>query len=126
MAFELYCGDDALTLPLLAVGGVGIVSVAAHWAGTAAGRDGRGLLVGRPGPGAEVNSRLFESYQFESSEAFPNPMPAKAACRALGLPAGQCRLPNAAAPVSLDDQARYVVERVGRASSGAPVRDSIG
>ena len=31
--FEVYCGDDPLTLPLLAVGGVGIVSVAAHWAG---------------------------------------------------------------------------------------------
>ena len=32
-AFKLYSGDDALTLPLLAVGGVGVVSVAAHVAG---------------------------------------------------------------------------------------------
>src|SRR5207248_3297018 len=30
--FELYSGDDALTLPLLAVGAVGIVGVATHWA----------------------------------------------------------------------------------------------
>ena len=31
--FEVYSGDDSLTLPFLAVGGVGIVSVASHWAG---------------------------------------------------------------------------------------------
>ena len=31
--FEVYCGDDAMTLPLLAVGAVGVISVAAHWAG---------------------------------------------------------------------------------------------
>ncbi len=125
-SFELYSGDDPLTLPLLAVGGVGIVSVAAHWAGTLLAEMVAAFWSGDLVRAREVNSRLFESYQFESSEAFPNPMPAKAACRALGLPAGQCRLPNAVAPVSLDDQARYVVERVGRASSGAPVRDSIG
>ena len=41
----------------------------------------------RRGPGPS-NARLFESYDFESSETFPNPLPAKAACRALGLPAG--------------------------------------
>ena len=125
-SFELYSGDDAMTLPLLAVGGVGIVSVAAHWAGSLfaemVGAFGSGDLV----RARAANARLFESYQFESSDAFPNPMPAKAACRALGLPAGQCRLPNAVAPGSLDEQARHVVERVGRASSGAPVRDSIG
>ncbi|HTT85975.1 MAG TPA: 4-hydroxy-tetrahydrodipicolinate synthase, partial [Acidimicrobiales bacterium] len=31
--FELYSGDDALTLALLAVGAVGVVSVASNWAG---------------------------------------------------------------------------------------------
>ncbi|MGA8371414.1 MAG: 4-hydroxy-tetrahydrodipicolinate synthase [Acidimicrobiales bacterium] len=125
-SFELYSGDDAMTLPLLAVGAVGIVSVAAHWAGPLfvemVGAFGSGDLV----RAREANTRLFESYQFESTEAFPNPMPAKAACRALGLPAGQCRLPNAVAPDSLDEQARRVVEHVGRASSGAPARDSVG
>ena len=32
-ALDLYCGDDAWLLPFLAVGAVGLVSVAAHWAG---------------------------------------------------------------------------------------------
>src|SRR5580704_15283483 len=31
--FEVYCGDDSLALPYASVGAVGVVSVAAHWAG---------------------------------------------------------------------------------------------
>ena len=31
-SFEVYSGDDSLTLPLLAVGAVGVVGVATHWA----------------------------------------------------------------------------------------------
>jgi 4-hydroxy-tetrahydrodipicolinate synthase len=38
--FEVYCGDDSLALAFLAVGAVGLVSVASHWAGTSI----------RPGP----------------------------------------------------------------------------
>ena len=30
--FEVYSGDDTLTLPLLAVGAVGVIGVATHWA----------------------------------------------------------------------------------------------
>ena len=32
-SFEVYSGDDSSTLPLLAVGAVGVISVASHWAG---------------------------------------------------------------------------------------------
>jgi 4-hydroxy-tetrahydrodipicolinate synthase len=65
--------------------------------------------------GAQVrNARLLESYEFESSETFPNPLPAKAACRALGLPAGQCRLPLGTAPPELDERARTVLGNLGR------------
>ena len=31
--FELYSGDDSLTLPFASIGGVGVISVASHWAG---------------------------------------------------------------------------------------------
>ena len=124
--FELYSGDDAMTLPLLAVGGVGIIGVATHWAGSLFVEMVSAFLSGDLAGARQANVRLFESYQFESSEAFPNPMPAKAACRALGLPVGQCRLPNVVAPSVLDEQARQVVERLGRATSGASVRESIG
>ena len=59
-----------------------------------------------------LNQQLGESYRFESTDEFPNPIPAKAACRALGLPVGQCRLPNPPAPDSLDQLAQAVVARV--------------
>ncbi len=111
--FEVYSGDDALTLPFLSVGGVGVISVASHWAGPVLAE-----MIGRYRAGdvdraAALNSRLAESYRFESTEEYPNPVPAKAACRALGLAVGQCRLPNPPAPADLDDRARSIIARSG-------------
>jgi 4-hydroxy-tetrahydrodipicolinate synthase len=112
--FELYSGDDVLTLPLLAVGAVGAVSVASHWAGDEISDMVRAWFAGDAHGAQERNARLFESYEFESSETFPNPLPAKAACRALGLPVGQCRLPLGTAPPELDERARTVLGNLGR------------
>jgi 4-hydroxy-tetrahydrodipicolinate synthase len=128
-SFELYSGEDALTLPLLAFGAVGVVTVAGNWAGeemrelvTAFGRGD--VIAARA-----ANSALLESYSFESTEQFPNPLPAKAACRVLGLPAGQCRLPLGPAPAELDDRARLVLAQLGRevrAPAGASTGGSLG
>jgi 4-hydroxy-tetrahydrodipicolinate synthase len=111
--FEVYSGDDALTLPFLSVGGVGVISVASHWAGSVFAEMIECFRAGEVDRAAVLNARLAESYRFESSEEYPNPVPAKAACRALGLAVGQCRLPNAPAPADLDDQARSVIARSG-------------
>src|SRR5664279_1289251 len=105
-AFEVFSGDDSLTLPFLSVGGVGVISVASHWAGGLFAELVDSHRSGDVGRATTVNQQLAESYRFESTDEYPNPVPAKAACRALGLPAGQCRLPNAPAPKALDDQAR--------------------
>jgi 4-hydroxy-tetrahydrodipicolinate synthase len=59
-----------------------------------------------------INGRLLESYQFESSELAPNPIPTKTMLRVLGLPGGQCRLPLGPAPDGLDDRARQVLSRL--------------
>ncbi len=107
--FELYSGDDSLTLPFAAVGGVGVISVASHWAGSVFGAMLAAYRSGDVDTAADLNRSLLESYRFESSEEYPNPVPAKAACRALGFAVGQCRLPNAPAPESLDDQAGSVI-----------------
>jgi 4-hydroxy-tetrahydrodipicolinate synthase len=61
-----------------------------------------------------INQQLDASYRFESTDEFPNPVPAKAACRILGLPVGQCRLPHPAAPDSLDQAARALLSALGR------------
>ena len=112
--FEVYSGDDSLTLPFASVGGVGIISVASHWAGPVFGQMLAAHRSGDVATAAALNRTLLESYRFESSDEYPNPVPAKAACRALGLNVGQCRLPNAPAPQSLDDQARSVIVGVTR------------
>jgi len=110
--FEVYCGDDVFTLPMLAVGAVGVVSVAAHWLGPQISE-----MVGRFAKGdtdgaQAINARYLKEIAFQTSDEFPNPMPAKAVCRALGLPAGQCRLPIGPAPKELDDRAVQIVASI--------------
>jgi 4-hydroxy-tetrahydrodipicolinate synthase len=111
--FELYSGDDSLTLPLLAIGAVGVVSVASNWAPGEMNEMVVAFSKGEVEASRRANARLLESYAFESSDTYPNPLPAKAACRALGLPAGQCRLPLGPAPAELDRLAAGVVSALG-------------
>jgi 4-hydroxy-tetrahydrodipicolinate synthase len=112
--FEVYCGDDSLTLPFMAVGAAGVVSVAAHWAAPLFSEMICSYRAGEVERATTINQQLAESYRFQSTDEFPNPVPAKAACRALGLPVGQCRLPNPPSPDSLDELAHAVVSGVGR------------
>jgi 4-hydroxy-tetrahydrodipicolinate synthase len=110
--FDVYCGDDLLALPSLAVGAVGVISVAAHWLGPHLSEMVATFAKGDVQGARALNARHIEEVAFQSSEEFPNPMPAKAICRALGLPAGQCRLPIGPAPVELDERAARVVAAV--------------
>ncbi len=107
--FEVYAGDDALTLALLAVGAVGVVGVASHWAAGPMGEMVRAFAKGDVSEARRLQATLLSSFAFETSERAPNPLPAKAILRALGLPAGQCRLPLGPAPDGLDDEARLLL-----------------
>lgn len=115
--FEVYSGDDGLTLPLVAVGAVGVISVAAHWAGGDFGEMISAYFKGDVETARRVNARLIESYRWQTGEVTPNPIPAKAMMRSMGLPAGQCRLPVGPAPDGLEDEARQVYARL-RAGAG--------
>lgn len=110
--FEVYSGDDALTLPLLAIGAVGVVGVASHWAAPDFAAMLRCWGSGDATGARRVNDRLIESYEFETSDATPNPIPAKAMMRALGHGVGQCRLPLGSAPDGLEAVARDLYERL--------------
>jgi len=111
--FELYSGDDSFTLPLLAVGAVGVIGVATHWAGREMGEMIAAFTKGDLQLARELNARLIESYDFETGDANPNPLPAKAMLRMLGLPAGQCRLPLGVAPDGLEARAADVWRNLG-------------
>ena len=106
--FEVYSGNDGDTLPLLAVGAVGTISVESHWAGEEVAEMIAAFAKGDIEHARQVNARLVPSHGFQSSDEAPNPVPAKAMMRALGLPAGQCRLPLGPAPDGLEDRARKV------------------
>ncbi|HXW31841.1 MAG TPA: hypothetical protein VEJ21_02025, partial [Acidimicrobiales bacterium] len=65
------------------------------------------------------------SHDFQSTELYPNPLPAKAACRALGLPVGQCRLPLGTSSAELDELARGVLSRLEPAAGIDRVRSGV-
>jgi 4-hydroxy-tetrahydrodipicolinate synthase len=102
-----------MTLPLLAVGAVGLISVASHWVGPQLRAVIDAFLAGDLDTAIAGNAELLDSFDFESTPDYPNPLPAKAAMRALGLKVGQCRLPMGAATPELDAQAAKVLAAVG-------------
>jgi 4-hydroxy-tetrahydrodipicolinate synthase len=119
--FEIYSGDDVMTLPLLAVGAIGLVSVASHWVGPRLRAVIDAFLAGDLAAAIAGNAELLDSFEFESTPEFPNPLPAKAALRALGLRVGQCRLPMGVSAPELDAQAAKVVAAVGPPATTAPL-----
>ncbi|MEI8051477.1 MAG: 4-hydroxy-tetrahydrodipicolinate synthase [Actinomycetes bacterium] len=112
-SFELYSGDDGLTLALMAVGAVGVVSVASHWVGSPMRTMLESFVAGDVAAATGANRELLSSYRFESSERWPNPMPTKAILRAAGLAVGQCRLPMGDADADLDAAALILLADLG-------------
>lgn len=111
--FEIYSGDDVMTLPLMSVGAIGVISVAAHWVAPQFRTVIDAFLAGDLATAIAGNAELLDSFDFESSAEYPNPLPTKAILRALGLRVGQCRLPMGASTPELDAQAAKVLAAVG-------------
>lgn len=111
--FELYSGDDGMTLPLLSVGAVGTVGVATHWTGALQAEMLASFFKGDVESARRINARLLPSFVFETGDTTPNPMPAKAMMRVLGHGVGECRLPIGPAPDGLEDAARVVLADLG-------------
>lgn len=114
---DLYSGDDSLLLPFMAVGAVGIVSVAAHWAGPEFAGIVASVELGDWERARLLNERISTSCAFEGTDEYPNPLPSKAAMRAQGFAVGQCRLPLGPSDAVLDTAAAQVVATL-RAARG--------
>lgn len=111
--FEVYSGDDIMTLPFLSVGAVGVVSVAAHWIAPQFRAVIDAFLGGDLATAIAGHAELLDSFDFESTPEYPNPLPTKAMMRALGHKVGQCRLPMGPSTPELDAQAAKVLAAVG-------------
>ena len=106
--FEVYSGDDGLTLPLLSVGAVGTIGVATHWTAPDHVDMFAALESGNLAAATAINQRMLPSFAFETGDLTPNPIPSKAMMRTLGFEVGQCRLPLGDAPAGLEDEARRI------------------
>ncbi|HUZ43758.1 MAG TPA: 4-hydroxy-tetrahydrodipicolinate synthase [Acidimicrobiales bacterium] len=111
--FEIYSGEDRVTLPLLAVGAVGAISVESHWAGALVGRMITAQQQGQVDEARRLDALLLDSHHFQTGDEAPNPIPAKVMMNLLGLRVGQCRLPVGPPPGGLEDRARRLLEELG-------------
>lgn len=89
--FAIYSGDDSLTLPMLAVGAVGVVSVASHLVGQSIQQMVQAFEQGQVQAATEIHLRLFSL--FKALFVTTNPIPVKAALRLQGWQVGSTRLP---------------------------------
>jgi len=89
--FTLYSGDDGLTLPILAIGGIGVVSVASHILGNDMQKMINLFKKGQLQEAAVLNGHLRPIMR--AMFAQPSPSPVKAALNLKGLNVGGVRLP---------------------------------
>ena len=122
---DVYSGDDVMTLPLMASGIVGTIGVATHWTGDDHQQMfdlwDKGDTVGA----RLVNSRMLESFAFETGDEAPNPLPSKAMMRHLGIPVGQARLPMGDAPDFVEERAPLIWANLQRWRDDFPLRPSL-
>jgi len=89
--FVIYSGDDSLTLPILALGGKGVISVISHLAGRRIQDMINAFTSGNTTLATEIHLELFPL--FKRMFITTNPVPVKAALNLLGWQVGVPRLP---------------------------------
>jgi 4-hydroxy-tetrahydrodipicolinate synthase len=109
--FKVWSGDDSWTLPLLAVGGYGVICVVSHIAG----RSMRKLIAAYEendnDEARRIHLGLLPVIKTLMTTA-ANPVPTKSAINAMGFPAGPFRLPLV--PLT-DDQLKSVMQTIKEA-----------
>jgi 4-hydroxy-tetrahydrodipicolinate synthase len=103
----IYSGDDALTLPMLAVGAVGVVSVASHVAGDQIQRMVQAFLAGDHSLALALHEQLLPLGK--ALFCTTNPIPVKAALELSGWAVGAPRLPLVSASTDVRDRLTSVL-----------------
>ena len=89
--FELYSGDDGITIPVLSIGGQGIISVASHIIGNEMQEMIQAFLNGSNKEAAKLHQQLLPI--MKGLFTAPSPVPVKTALQLKGLDVGSVRLP---------------------------------
>ncbi len=109
--FKVWSGDDSWTLPVLAIGGHGVICVVSHVAGRSMKKLIEAYVKGDNKTAQEIHGGLLPVIKTLMTTA-ANPVPIKSALNAMGFPGGPFRLPLV--PLT-DDQLKSVMRTIGDA-----------
>jgi 4-hydroxy-tetrahydrodipicolinate synthase len=114
--FGIYSGDDSLTMPMLAVGAQGVVSVASHLVGEQLQQMVQAFEQGQVETAIQIHLQLFPL--FKALFITTNPIPVKAALRLQGWQTGSTRLPLADDSEHLRPMLQSVMTELGLLEAG--------
>jgi 4-hydroxy-tetrahydrodipicolinate synthase len=109
--FLVFSGDDGTALPLMLLGGHGVISVTANVAAKAMHEMCVAALSGNLAKAREINDRLLGLHKHLFCEA--NPIPVKWAAQQMGLIKGGIRLPLTTLSPAYFDQVREAMRQAG-------------
>ena len=104
--FKVFSGDDAMTLPVIALGGAGLVSVASNAIPAQMAQMVQAALTDDWATAREINRKFFRLMQAHFSE--PSPAPVKAVLALMGRMEDHLRLPM----VPVTAPARQKLEKI--------------
>jgi len=108
--FRIYAGDDSLTLPMLAIGSHGVVSVASHLVGNQLQEMVKAFQVGKINIATEIHLQLFPL--FKALFLTTNPIPVKEALKLQGWEVGSTRPPLCAADEDVLKKLESVMQKL--------------
>ena len=106
--FRVWSGDDSYTLPLLSVGGYGVICVVSHIAGRSMKRLIEAYVKADNEAARKIHLGLLPVIRTLMTTA-ANPVPIKSVLNAMGFPAGPFRLPLV--PLT-DEQLKSVMQTI--------------
>ncbi len=108
--FQIYSGDDSLTLPLLSIGATGVVSVASHLVGKDMQMMIQAFEAGKIKEATQIHLQLFPL--FKALFATTNPIPIKAALKLQGWDVGSTRSPLCDPTDEITQNLKNVLEKL--------------
>jgi 4-hydroxy-tetrahydrodipicolinate synthase len=106
--FAVYSGEDSLTLPMLAMGAVGVVGVSTHVVGLAMQRLISAFAIGNTDEALSWHNKLYPV--FRDMFITTNPIPIKFILSEMGFAVGSCRLPLTGPTEEEKDRLRQTLE----------------
>jgi 4-hydroxy-tetrahydrodipicolinate synthase len=108
--FQIYSGDDYMTLPMLAIGAKGVVSVASHLVGNQLQQMIQAFSAGKIEVASEIHLRLFPL--FKALFLTSNPIPIKKALKLQGWEVGSTRPPLCEADLEVTQKLEIVLKEL--------------